>query len=514
MILLIALSVLYLIVIGAGLISWRREDLPFPPYALGGGILVVWILVLVGRPLQPKVLPLIPWTFQGLFHTQPALLIDHMSWVFFLVVASLILAYVFIFPGLNRELVWVLGLACAASLGIMSGNILTLLFSWMLVDVLQFGFHFRNRLPEVGHDQFVLSFAFRLVGPFLVVYAHFFSLDAGLPINFQVIAPRVAGLLILASGFRHLLTLPKSSPDEHNGIQAGQLTLIHSITGAVNMLIIIRGAVSGVPPTWTPAIYGLLGSMLLISGLWWVTSRDLSSGRNAWMTGWLVFVVLAAVDGQEMVSESWALAALLSGNLLFLLPPQHRLRYGVAGLLGVGILAWPYTPLWTGAALYSQRLWGVVWALGFGIFIAGGIRHVLRWDESRSDREPLLLGLHLSGVIFLGFVHVGLSLLEGLVPASAQFWKQGWRFLLPAIIVVPFLLARNRTPIPAAWISGLKNPLSELPGSITSWVLQLGRFFSAIVMGTFHILEGRAGLIWALVGVFFLLSVLASSGGG
>ncbi len=514
MIVLIALLVLYLIVISAGVLSWRRSDLVLPPYALGGGALVVWILVFVGRPVQPMAISLIPWSSRGPFTTQPALLIDHVSWLFFLIVVSLILAYAVIFPELNRELVWVLGLGCAALLGVLAGNILTLLFSWVLVDVLQFGFHFRNRSPDVRHDQFVFSFAFRLWGPFLVVYAHNFSLAEGLPVTFQVIDPRIAGLLILASGIRYLFSLPKLSPTDHAGLQAGQLTLIHSITGAVSMLIIVRGAASGVPHTWKAPFYGLLGIILIFSGSWWLTSRDLSAGRNTWLAGWLGFVALAAVNGQEMVSISWALAALLSGNILFLLPSHHILRYGAAGLFGLGILAWPYTPLWPGAALFSRGLWGVVWAVGFGMFIAGGFRHVMRSDAPRSDYKRPELVLHMASVIFLASVHILFSFLEGLAPASAQFWNQGWRFLLPAIIFVPFLLAINWISIPEVWFPQLKNSLSGLPESISNRVLQMGRLFSAIVMGTFHILEGRAGLIWALVGVFFLLSLLTSSGGG
>ena len=514
MIVLVALSVLYLIVIIAGVISWRQSDLILPPYALGGGLLVVWLLVFVGRPDRPMVVSLIPWSAQGPFNAQPTLLIDHVSWLFFQVLVSLILAYVIMFPELDRNQVWVLGLGCAASMGILAGNILTLLFSWMLVDMLQFGFHFRNRPPDVRHDQFVLSFAFRLWGPFLVVYAHFFSLDAGLPNTFQVIAPRVAGLLILASGLRYFLSLPRLSPGDQAGLKVGQLTLIHSITGTVSVLITIRSAASGIPPNWKLPFYGLSGSILLICGLWWVSSRDLAGGRNSWLAGWFAFISLAAVNGQQMASISWALAALLSGNILFNLPSQSGLRTAAVGLFGFGILGWPYTPLWPGADLFSEGLWGVLWALLFGLFYAGGVRQILQSDDLRTDHEPMVEVLHMAGVVFLVMIHLLLSFLEGLAPASAQFWHQGWRFLLPAGILIPVLLAENRVQFPYVGISKLKHALSDLPGTISIRVVHLGRVFSAFVMGLFHILEGRGGLIWSLVGVFFLLSLLAASGGG
>lgn len=514
MIILIALSVLYLIVISAGVISWRQSGPILPPYALGGGLLLVWLLVFVGRPDRPMVVSLIPWSARGPFSAQPTLLIDHISWLFFLILMSLMLVYVISFPGLDRTQMWVLGLGCAASMGILAGNILTLLFSWMLVDMLQFGFHFRNRQPDVRHDQFVLSFAFRLWGPFLVVYAHFFAQDAGLPTTLQVIAPRIAGLLILASGVRYLLSLPRLSPEGQSGLEVGQLTMIHSMTGIVSILILIRSAASGIPQNWKLPFYGLASSILLICALWWVTSRDLAGGRNAWIAGWFTFISLAAVNGQEMVSFSWALAALLSGNILFLLPSQSRLRTAAAGLFGVGILGWPYTPLWPGTALFSEGLLGAMWAVLFGIFFAGGIRQILQTDDPSTDHEPIEVILHMTGVVFLAIVHLLLSFREGLAPASAQFWQEGWRFLLPAAILIPVILIGNRLRIPHAGISKLKNSLSDLPGSVSIRVVQLGQVFSAFVMGLFHILEGRGGLIWSLVGVFFLLSLLAASGGG
>jgi len=356
MLILIALALFFLLTIAIAVLSWRRETALPHPYYLGGGMLVVMILFGLGRPRQPLLLPLIRWQVADIIPVQPTFLIDDQSWVLSLALLAVAVAFVLNTRNVDRQSVWILGLTSAGLLGTLSGNALSLLFSWTLIDLLQFGYQVQHRPSHVAPDHFVLSFSYRLAAPILLAYGSFQSLRLGIPLTFQVFSSRVEWILFAAAIVRIATSLPLASPHNSKTARGRHLVFSQSISAAVSLLLLSRVAEGGLAPPGMGQLRLWLALVLPLFSLGWITAPDLFSGGRSWMLGWLSLVSLAVVGGHGEATLAWGLTWLLSGNILFLVPESAGLKKYIALVFFLGAGGLPFTPLWMGMILGGHPL--------------------------------------------------------------------------------------------------------------------------------------------------------------
>lgn len=514
MILLLAVAVLFFLSVGAFVLIWRGSERKISSSFFGGGVGVLWILFVFGRMGDSLEVTLVPWRAFPLFPTQPGVWVDELAWMVGLLLVTLTVDYLLTSDAAGEKIGWVLGFLWVGLLGVFSANALTLLLSWTLIDFLRFGFLSFYRKPGFQHDRFVLSFAFRLMGPALLVGASFLTESGAPPLSFEDFSPRVGWVLLAAAVVRYAFSLSDLSQFEDRKTIRHLALLADGMSAVISFLLLSRVAAVGLPAGVLPFLRVLLGVLLPLFGLWWILAENPLSGRASWMLGGLSFVILSVSMGEVDSSLIWGMTMILSGHLLFLGPVNMPLRPLLAALLIFGLAGWPFTPLWEGMVVFSEGGWGILWGLCHAFFLFGGVRFAL-WDgntresSANSIKTPEVLGLALVPITqFL------VSVFIGLIPDSMGFWDGGWRFLLPSTAFLPVLLMQRVNLHRPDWISRVQKRVRVIPDQASKVILDMGKMATGLVMGTIRLLEGRGGLIWALLGVFFLLSLLASMGGG
>ena len=105
-----------------------------------GIAIAVWLLLIFGFPSTPQAIPLMNWETAALFSASPAFMLDGVSWAFGVAVAALLLGVLLTEGARVREIdpgAWAVCIALtgAGLLAVFSGNPLTLLISWAVLDI-------------------------------------------------------------------------------------------------------------------------------------------------------------------------------------------------------------------------------------------------------------------------------------------------------------------------------------------------------------------------------------------
>jgi hypothetical protein len=259
----------------------------------------------------------------------------------------------------------------------------------------------------------------------------------------------------------------------------------------------------------TPILLLVLLAGLYAAARWGLAQR----GRGNWLH-WLAagcaLALAAAIVGLPQAAIAWAVSLILGGGLLLFLRLRPSLRSPLLAL-GVFLLSGlPFSPIYPAVSLYVSPANALQYGflLIHGLLLLGWARQLLAQppDESRLERWEMVIyasGLSLLALAFLG---TGFALGAGSQPALSL------ANLLPALVVLALAggvaLAERRLPSPLLKSGSLLESvfsltwLYRLAGIFLEQVARLLRLFSAL-------LEGRAGVLWALLVVALLLSLIA-----
>ncbi|MEX1247236.1 MAG: hypothetical protein WEA61_02035 [Anaerolineales bacterium] len=448
------------------------------------------------------------WASEGLEYSVTFVL-DEVSWSLAFVIGGLLLAALLEEVRQAMSATWLSwGLALLAAAGSMlafsSGDALTFILTWTLLDVVVYLFLFASLHGEEERRATLQMIPVNLLATFLLLAAWTLSFY-GQQLN-QI-------LLILAAALRVGLLTPRlvfRPPSNLRNDLAGMLLL--APLGAV-LPLLVRATVLVEPSASILLVLVFLPTAYSAS-TWLLGPMD--GSRRYWELGSAGLVAAAAISGQGQAALAFGLLILMGRGLLPLVQQGGRFRLLLAALGVLLLSGLQFTASnWT-AALYTNSTTPLVLAFLFiqSAMVAGWLRRALDEKAVPLPPEPWMRTTQRLGQFVIPAIYVvfGLGLLPSLSPLPSQppLW--------PALAVTGgagllFLLQRGARLRFNPRISSALQSVSSL--TWLAWTVeQMGVFLSTAMSFLSNLLEGKAGVLWAMLVMALLLSLVGQFGVG
>ncbi len=428
---------------------------------------------------------------------QPALRLDAMAWPQAVALSAVLLGSLLtaisqpVFPA-PRRWAGLFALTLAGYLALLSADLLTLAFLWMLLDLAESLVLLLSGQHPLHNESIVISLSARLSSVGLLLWA-----------SLQPAGSPSADLSLLLAAVLRLGVFPLHLPLESSAAQRQDVGAMLRIVAALSGFVIFTRVDFNAP---SPALLSIFLLTALYSAFRWLQSSDALDGRPYWVIG------LAALAGALALLENTvgvvALGIMLIlGTAIFSLYALRKLRYTRFFLLisGLAFSSLPYSltaSIWRFATPPPRYFW-LLALPAYVLLLIGYFRHLLRPSIVSLDHQArpirriyllgvalltltaLLLGLfgwpgaRIVGRPLVGAVAAGLSL-------GGAYLIRRWRLLLR----LKFRFSARRT---TGWIFPLLWKLYRLPGR------QINRLTAAY-------LEGPGGLLWVWLAFFVLLT--------
>jgi hypothetical protein len=483
------------------------------------GALLVWpITIILGFQL-PRSVPLMEWKPETLFPAPPALLLDQYSWPFMFALATLALAVILTAAARLQRYHWgtwayTLLLAGLGMVGVLSGNLLTLLLAWAAMDLVELAILLVQVIESSDRERVVVSFSVRVAGIMLLLWAGVVGAP-GDPFIFTDIPVEASTYLLFAAGLR-LGVLPMHLPRVKGPpLRRGFGSMLRLSPAASSLVLLSRAAVIGVPDEIQIFLLSLAALAVLYGSLGWLTAGDELMGRPFWILGMAALAVASAIKGRPEASQAWGLACILPGGLLFLSSARYRGLLLIFLLGGLGITLLPYTPAWDGSYLYTSPidLFLPIFLIGHALLLAGFLRHSLGESTDLSLSERWVRAVYPLGLGLLPFGHLFIAWRTPLPVVSTGIYAEWWAGIAAiAITALIVYLGQNEIHMPKKMAPIWDKMFSLSWISSLTWTVyrSIGRFISILT----SITEGEGGLLWAMVLSVILLSLFVQGGLG
>lgn len=503
--------VLGLLAVGGLVYEWQEGEFAYLPLVVRLTLLVILVTAFLVFPGQPVNIVIQNWQPEALYPTSPTLLVDPISW--FGAISVLVVALFLLLiqnPLQTRFAIWTLGVTAVSLLASLAANPITLLLLWTLLDGLIFFFLLFHQQEKEQVQQVVFSFAFHLFGSVLLAAASLTAFQDNLPLTFGQIPQPSRNLLLLAAFFHLRIWTPRIAYQDNRAFEP----LFRLIPSAPGLMLLIRAAGTASPAQMGMPGY-LLALLLLIISLLLNFWEDETPRFRLWMFGWACLVVGSAYLGEAQAALTWSGVLLLSGSLPLFLKKKGLLTSLVLGGGLLMTIALPFTPAWPGTRLFAGGIQGGAFVVGTGFLIRRYIAVLLeKWGALKREEVPEMVFPLLGGLLVVAF-QAFILLRVGLIPTQLTL-SQGtlWASLTVLVLGLSAFLTHFRdVTIPemfrsrSAWLESLGRGAWQV-GRGMYWAV--GRFVSFVT----SVVEGGGGVLWALLGAFFLISLLALWGGG
>jgi formate hydrogenlyase subunit 3/multisubunit Na+/H+ antiporter MnhD subunit len=526
-------------------------------------VLLGLVMVLLSHSNIPASMVLLQWAPQSLFPNQPALILDEISWYFAFTLISLVCTVVIISIArigqsskldnlpfnasiaggetsseviqgtqigsgfMPNWLFWVsaLVLTGAGLLAVTSGNVLTLLLAWAALDIIQLVILLGQTLQSSARERVIIIFSIRLAGIVTVLFAGLILWAQGTTLQLNSISPSISAILILAAGIRLGIFPPQQFYIRGLHIRSDLETVIDAVSAASSFILLVRVSASGVAPSITPLLIGIVALVGVFTAFNWLSAKDELEGRSYWLIATSSLAIAAASVGSTTACLVWSIASLISGGLIFSFSLRNRRFIPLILLAVFNLSTLPFSPSWQGTALYQSisiairnRAQFFIFTISFlaiqTVLLSGYIRHLLRGVQSETDEksqhiERWVWVLYPLGVVLLVLAHLllGWFLLPNVRDLPIVAWLIGPLTLLVAALIL-FISWRYPRPFPRLnriTNASLSNRLFSLEW-LYNFIWQAYRTLSRVITLFSIILEGDGGILWALV-LFALIFV-------
>ena len=474
-----------------------------------GGATLAFVSVFVWLAQIPFQLTLPVWKPESLFSTPILFSADGVSWALAISIAALTLAV--IFTVVTRSVVlnslsWagILVLGGMGILAVTANNPLTLLLMWALLDMTELGTQLSSVSGEKNNERVVISFATRMIGIGLLLWAYIESFTGGGMVVFQTMPPDTGVYLVTAAGLR-LGVLPLHLPYAADStLRRGFGTALRLI-GAASTLSIL-GHIQILPTNLTPILM-ILTSVAAIYGGWtWLRAPDELNGRPYWMIGMASLAILSALSGNATGAIAWGSALVLVGGALFLFSIQD-IRLSRALLIGGWALS--SLPLSLTASTWASSFnISTIFSLAAQVLLtAGYIRHALRRNgtETLDDQPGWAKVVYPAGILLLLVTQI----LLGFIGWDGAFKFGNLIFSLLASILALGLVGGSRrfrifNPVRAHWVTTAGSGVNGL----YQWLWSLYRGLAQVAQAITNALEGEGGIMWTLLFLILFISII------
>ncbi|MBI2331095.1 MAG: hypothetical protein HYU84_02800, partial [Chloroflexi bacterium] len=242
---LILVTCLFLFITALALVILRvtQPDARYAWLVASGGAALAFVSVFIWLVQMPFQLTLPAWKPESLFSTPILFSADGISWAFAIGIAALTLSILLTAvtrPVFANSLSWagILTLGGMGILAVTANNPLTLLLMWAFLDITELLSQLISVNGEKNSERAVISFATRILGIGLLLWAYIESLASGSMVVFQSMPSDTGIFLVLAAGLR-LGVLPLHLPyAADSSLRRGFGTALRLI-GAVSSLSVL-----------------------------------------------------------------------------------------------------------------------------------------------------------------------------------------------------------------------------------------------------------------------------------
>jgi hypothetical protein len=474
--------------------------------ALAGAALA-WITLLYLRLQLPVTLSLAAWG-AGEMEYSATFVLDGFSWPVSFAISSLLVAALL---GRVRSAVmasWVtwapgIAIACACLLASLSGDPVTFLFTWTLVDVIGLALTLTQVRRAEERSLVLQQIPILLLGSFFLLAAWMFSFYGR----------ELASVLIFVSGS---LRLGLWSPGIKVGspvIQGDPSSFMRLAPLAAGLPVLLRADSISEPARSTLMLLVLLPAAYA-SGRWLLTAQR--SGGPLWELGQASLVAAAALGGQGQAALAFSLMLLFGQGILPVAQQAPRFRFLIAALAFILLSGLPFTSASLGSGMYIN--WASPFVFAFlpiqAALLAGWLLRAVNSPAEPLAPEPWMRSIQWLGHVTLPliFVFLGIGLLPSLAgedPALA-WWPAVATLVGAACLSFVFRSGKRqlhpRAEIAFGWVFSLRwlRILVDQLADGLRWSLN---FLSGL-------LEGPAGVLWALLFMALLLSLAGQYGLG
>jgi len=510
----ITVGILFASALGLLILQFASPDFRYSWLFAAGGALTAWISLLLWQIAMPITVQLPLWQPENIFRQSPLFIADGISWAFAVSLGTICLGV--IITAVARDnfpspISWI-GVFLLTAFGILAvtaENPLTLVLLWAAIDLSELISQMRFLEDPKLNERVVISFASRVMGTLILLWASMVSASNGSVLNFLSPPPSAGLLLILAAGLR-LGVLPLHLP--YAGVSAlrrGFGTNLRMISAGSSLILLARIPLSSVESPITPYLMMFTSFAAVYGGWMWLRSPDELTGRPFWLIGLGSLAVASALRGNAIGATAWSCALILSGGALFLASAQSRWMEKTLFIGLWGISSLPFSLTGSGWVNARPGYWYAIPLLILAqVFLLGGyIRQSQRVSaRTNFDDQPIWarnvypLGIYiiLFTILLLGFfgwdgaLNFG-SWITGLIASALTF---GLLWLTPRLRIL--------NPVRAHWIRPADpNWLDTIYQTLWGLYRQIGR-----ISNTFsNVLEGESGIMWTLLFLVLFISL-------
>jgi hypothetical protein len=497
------------------------------------GSLTAWLVTLFLRIRLPASFTLVDWAGQTIYSASPGLLLDYSSWPYAFAIASLVLAVVLVSPGhlrLRSEVVNVAGSLALGGLGllaVLAANPVSLLLGWAAMDLIELSILMRTSADEHQDRAVIQVFTTRVAGIMIALWTFVVaSREAGFNTSFSDLSP-LAGIPLLISIGLRVGIFPLHLPFTGEGsLRRGQGTLLRMVPAASGLVVLSRipsSAISRTVADWL-GLFALLA--LLFTAFRWVMSRDELNARPYWLVSLTAVGILAVLVRQPEASLSWGVSLVFIGSAIFLLENASRFTRVTLGVGLICMLGLPFTANASGMlglASGKNFFWIILEFIGIFMLVVGAMDKVLRKPEIPEKLEQIIYLTYPLSILLLvlGYLFVGLFGWHGSRTVGA------WWISVPLFLAVTaWVVLDRRTGRPTRWLEKIRSigAIEEDRESLTfiqkfadlEWFYSAFRYLSrglgSLVNAVTFLLEGSAGIFWAILVLVLFFAVLNLGG--
>lgn len=526
-VLLLVASSLTLIVL-----KWARRGMG-TIWLVGAGLsLVNWVLLLVLRGLGPFTADISSLRLLNGFGGAMIYRLDALSWPYAFGLATLALSMILTaaarFQFQSNPWSWAgnLGLIGMGLLATLAGSLRAFVLAWTAIDLVELAIMLaiaENRSLSV---RAVIAFAARALGTLAALWVVFITpASAESEMAFAATDSSAGLLLLLAVGLRlGVLPLHLAFPSEPR-MRRGLGSVVRLVANASSLALLAH-----LPPTVVSGeVANILLPLVLLAAFYgasvWALSRDELTGRSLSLLAVAAMAVACVLRGEPAASVAWGSIYLLCGALLFFYSARSRrlLAIPAVGLLTLsGLPFTPVSPGWPGVSLGQVDLYGMAFALVWGLLLVGYVRHSLRPGEDLAGLDRWMQSVYPAGLAILPISAWILFILNGNFLALPP----GWWFGVVAFVLAAGIQALRMLRRQPALEDGQPKPMSlvvrerVLTGLETFFRFEwlYGLFWLAYrlvqkgIRNLTVILEGEGGVLWALLLLALLISLFWPGG--
>jgi hypothetical protein len=479
--------------------------------AFGG--LLAWASVFVWLTDMPTHLQFSIWQPALLFSQSPTFVTDSVAWLFATSMVTLNLAVIItsvVRSNFPSPLSWVgtFVLSAFGVLAVAADNPLTLVLIWAAIDLAELAIQLRFVEDPSLSERVVISFASRLTGTMVLLWANSSATANGEVLDFHSATSRVGLLLLIAAALRiGVLPLHLPYPGE-SALRRGFGTALRAISAGSSLILLARIPAGSISSPFAPFLLLLVALAALYGGWMWLRAPDELSGRPFWVIGFGSLAVASTLLANPVGAAAWSCALILGGGALFLSSEPNKWLLRALWIAVFGISALPFSMTSSGWSGERGRILFLIPLIpAHAMLMAGFIRHTLRPPSTREIYEdqplwakniyPVGLILLLATIFLVGMIGWDGALQLGNVFAG----------LVASVLTFGLLWSTPRlrilNPVRAHWVSPT-NPtwLDMIYGSLWNVYRQLGslsRIFS-------NLLEGDSGIMWTLLFLALFIS--------